>query len=213
MTNRGCSGAAWRAARRASADRDFAARPALRVDVLALIGDLERRSGHPERAQQSLDEAAALAKAQFGGADGHTLHIEYLLARSVDELGNVRDARARLEKALAAYESGPARDTREEVQAVGWLAGLDERAGNSARAIELGERTLALARRALPADDIALTDGVMNLGWILMDAGQAARAEPLLREGLQRKRARFGEQHADVADATAILAALAVRLH
>src|SRR5262249_29109817 len=72
---------------RERADRDFALQPTLRAEILALVGDLDRRSGHPERAWQPLEEAASLAKAQFGVTDPRTLHIEYLLAKEADELG------------------------------------------------------------------------------------------------------------------------------
>lgn len=197
---------------RARADRDFALQPALRVEVLALIGDLERRSGHAQRAWQPLEEAAALAKAQFGAADRRTLQVEYLLAKEADELGRVREARTRLQGALEAFEAGPNRDAPEQVRALAWLAGLDERSGESARAIERGEKALALARRVLPSDSDALTEAVTNLGWILMDAGHAGRAEPLLREALTRKRGRLGERHADVADAMVFLTSALVRL-
>ena len=186
-------------------DRDFARQPALHVEILALIGDLERRTGHPDRAQQPLEQAAALAKAQFGGTDRRTLHIEYLLAKEGDELGRVREATARLQGAIDAFEAGSNRDSPDEAPALAWLAGLDERRGQSTQAIALGERAVALARGGPAASD-ALTEAVTNLGWIQMDAGHPARAEPLLREALARTRGRLGERHPDVADAMALLA-------
>jgi eukaryotic-like serine/threonine-protein kinase len=186
-------------------ERDFALQPALHVEILALIGDLERRSGHPDRAQQPLEQAAALAKAQFGATDQRTLHIEYLLAKESDELGRVQQATARLQAAIDAFEAGPHRDSPDEIPALAWLAGLDERRGQSTPAIALGQRAVALARRAPAAGD-ALTEAVTNLGWIQMDAGHPALAEPLLREGLARTRERLGSRHPDVADAMALLA-------
>ncbi len=187
-------------------DRDFAMQPALHVEILALIGDLERRSGHPDRAQRPLEQAAALAKAQFGVTDRRTLHIEYLVAKEGDELGRVREATARLQGAIDAFESGPNRDSPEEAPALAWLAGLDERRGQSTQAIALGERAVALARGG-PVGGDALTEAVTNLGWIQLDAGHPSRAEPLLREALARARGRLGERHLDVADAMALLAA------
>jgi serine/threonine-protein kinase len=197
---------------RERADRDFAMQPALRVEILALVGDLERRSGHPDRAQPPLEEAAALAKAQFGMTDKRTLHVEYLLAKEADDLGRVRDATMRLQNAIVAFESGPNRESPEEVQALAWLAGLDERIGESAKAIDIGNKALALARRVLPDDSDALTEAVLNLGWILKDAGHPYEAEPLLREALARKRSRLGSRHADVADTMAILTSALTQL-
>lgn len=190
---------------RERADRDFAMQPALRAEIIALVGDLERRSGHPERAWLPLEEAATLARMEFGATDRRTLHVEYLLAREADELGRVRDATSRLQNAITAFEAGPNRDSPEEVVALAWLAGLDERIGESAKAIDVGNQALALARRILPDDSEALTEAVMNLGWIFMDAGHPDRGEPLLREALARKRIHLGTRHADIADAMAIL--------
>lgn len=190
---------------RKRADRDFATQPALRVEVLALIGDLEERSGHPDRAQQPLDEAATLARAQFGVTDRRTLHVEYLIAKESDAQGHAQDARKRLREALDAFEAGPNRNSPEEVDALAWLAGLDERCGDSARAIDAGSKALALARKVLPEDSEALTEAVTNLGWIMVDAGHPARAEPLLREALARKRRRLGAEHPEVADMMTML--------
>jgi len=197
---------------RERAERDFAMQPALRAEILALVGDLDRRSGHPERAWQPLEEAATLAKSQFGATDRRTLHIEYLLAKEADELGRVREATARLQGAIDAFDTGPNRDSPEEVQALAWLAGLDERAGESRKAIDLGEKDVALARRILPSDSEALTEAVLNLGWIYQDAGRSDRAEPLLREALARKRMQLGARHADVADTIAILVSALTKL-
>jgi serine/threonine-protein kinase len=110
-----------------------------------------------------------------------------------------------LQGAIDAFESGGNRDSLDEVPALAWLAGLNERLGQSTQAIALGERALGLARAAPHADDV-LTEAVTNLGWIQMDAGHPAKAEPLQREALARVRQRFGDRHSQVADAMTFLA-------
>jgi serine/threonine-protein kinase len=191
---------------RERADRDFAMQPALRLEIIALIGDLERRSGHPDRALQPLEEAAALAKTQFGAGDRRTLHVAYLLAKELDELGRVHEATTGLQNAVNAFESGLSPHSPEEVQALAWIAGLDERSGDSARAIDIGQKALTLARRVLPDDSEALTEAALNLGWIQMHAGHPDSAAPLLHEALARKRSHLGARHGDVADAMDYLA-------
>lgn len=192
-------------------DRDFAMQPALQADILALIGDLERRSGHPERAHQPLAQAATLAASQFGATDLRTLHIETLLAKEDDELGHVREATSRLQHAIDAVDAGPSRGAPEEARALAWLAGLLERSGASTKAIALGERALAQARHGPGPADLE-TEVVTNLGWIQMDAGHPSLAAPLLREALARARARLGEHHPDVADAATFLASALLQL-
>jgi serine/threonine-protein kinase len=191
---------------RERADRDFAMQPALRAEIIALIGDLERRSGHPDRALQPLEEAAALARTQYGAADRRTLHVEYLLAKEFDELGRVHEATTRLQRVVTSYEAASSPHSPEEIQALAWIAGLDERSGDATDAIDTGQKALTLARRVLPDDSDALTEAVLNFGWILMDAGHPDRAEPLLREAVARKRSHLGARHGDVADAMALLA-------
>jgi len=197
---------------RERADRDFAQLPALRVEVLGLIGDLERRSGHPERAREPLEQAAALAGRQFGPRDKRTLHAEYLIAKQADELGHFREAAVRLQHAVDDFHIGAQPESEVEVQALAWLAGLYERIGEPERAAALGERTLALARRVLPPDHPAFVEALTNVGWVLTDAGRAAAAVPLLREALTRKQQLLGAQHADVADAMDLLTAALLRL-
>jgi len=197
---------------RERADRDFASLPALRVEILGLIGDLERRSGNPERAREPLEQAAALARQLFGPGDKRTLHVEYLIAEQADALGHFREGAARLQRAVDDFHIGAQPESADEVQALAWLAGLYERTGETDRAVALGAQTLALARRVLAPGDAALDEALTNVGWILMDAGRAADAEPLLGEALSSKRRRLGEQHADVADAMDLLAAALLRL-
>jgi serine/threonine-protein kinase len=197
---------------RERADRDFANLPALRVEILGLIGDLERRSGNPERAREPLEQAAAMARQQFGPGDKRTLHVEYLIAEQADALGHFREGAARLQRAVDDFHIGAQPESADEVQALAWLAGLYERTGETDRAVALGGQTLALARRVLAPGDAALDEALTNVGWILMDAGRAADSEPLLGEALASKRRRLGEQHADVADAMDMLATALLRL-
>jgi len=197
---------------RERADRDFGNLPALRVEILGLIGDLERRSGHPERAREPLEQAAAMARQQFGPGDKRTLHIEYLIAEQADALGHFREGAERLQRAVDAFHIGAQPESADEVQALAWLAGLYERIGDTDRAVALGGQVLALARRVLAPDDAALDEALTNVGWILMDAGRAADAVPLLGEALAHKRRRLGEQHADVADALDLLAFAQLRI-
>jgi tetratricopeptide (TPR) repeat protein len=197
---------------RERAEKDFATNPELRAEVLGLVGDLERRSGHADRARDPLEQAAALSTQVFGAGDRRTLHIETLLAKQADELGHYRDGTTRLQHAVDAYHASTQRESEDEVQALAWLGGLYQRIGDPVKAVALGAQALAIARRALPPDHPSRIEALTNLGWVQTEAGHAADAVPLLDEALARKRRLLGEQHADVADAMALLTSALFKL-
>jgi serine/threonine-protein kinase len=192
-------------------DRDFAANPDLHTEILGLLGDLQRRRGHAEQAREPLEQAAALARRQFGAGDARTLHAEYLLALQAEDAGQYRDGAARLQHALDDFEAqrrdDPAHQgTETEVQALTELGLLDQRAGDNSQAVALARRALDMARRVLPPDHPTAIRALGDLGDVLMEAGHYADAVPLLSEVLERERRRLGTQHADVAVALAALA-------
>ncbi|GAA0719426.1 serine/threonine-protein kinase [Dokdonella soli] len=197
---------------RERADRDFAASPVLRVEILGLIGDLQRRSGYPDHAREPLESAATLARQTFGAGDKRTLYIEYLLAKLAYDVGHFREGAARLQQALDDFHTSAHAGSKEEVQAMAWLGGLHQRIGDSRKAEALGGDALAIARRILPPDDTTLTEAVTNLGWVYTETGRPTDAVSLLGEALASKRRLLGEQHADVADAMALLASAMFKL-
>jgi serine/threonine-protein kinase len=192
-------------------DRDFAANPDLHTEILGLVGDLQRRRGHADRAREPLEQAAELAGRQFGSGDPRTLHAEYLLALQAEDSGQYRDGAARLQRALDefnAHDPGAAAHagSETEVQALTELGVLDQRAGDNERAVALAQRALEMARRVLPPDHPTAIRALADLGDVLMEAGHYADAVPLLAEVLERERRLLGPQHADVAVALGALA-------
>ncbi len=65
---------------------------------------------------------------------------------------------------------------------------------NLAAAARLQGASLSIRRDILPADDTRLATGCMNVGSCWLKAGEAAKAEPLLREALAIREAAFAEQ-------------------
>jgi len=191
-------------------ERDFAANPDLHTEILGLVGDLQRRRGHVDRAREPLEQATELARRQFGGGDQRTLQAEYLLALQAEDSGRYRDGAARLQHALDEFEardSALARKGSEtQVQALAELGLLVQRAGDNSQAVILAQRAVEMARRVLPPDHPIAIRALGSLGDVLMEAGHYAEAVPLLSEVLERERRLLGPQHADVAVALAALA-------
>jgi serine/threonine protein kinase len=191
---------------RERAERDFAANPDLHVEILGLIGDLERGRGHVDQAREPLEQAAMLARQLFGAGDARALHAEYLLARQADNAGHYREGAQRLQRALDEFHANAKQESETEVQTLALLGALHQQTGDNEQAILLAEQALAMARRVFAPDHPTLTYALSNLGDVLNIAGRPADAVPLLTEALARRRRELGEQHADVAEAMSLLA-------
>ena len=198
-------------------ERDFAANPDLHTEILGLIGDLQRRRGHPDRAREPLQRAADLAQQQFGGGDRRTLHAEYLLALQAEDSGQYGEGATRLQRALDEYQARDRNDAADhgpetQVQAVTELGVLHQRAGDNDQALALAQRALEMSRRVLSPDQPTAIRALGNLGDVQMEAGHYAAALPLLAEVLERERRLLGPEHADVAIALAALASATHKL-
>jgi eukaryotic-like serine/threonine-protein kinase len=156
-----------------------------------------------------LDEAASLlAKAdavQHAGDPDDEFHAqtEVTLGLLALRRGRVDVARSRLETGLAAHrKSGRPQSVARAASLLGEaLAGSDP-----GRAEALLREGLELVRRSLPAGHPDVASAQIALGSFLLDRGRAAEAEPLLREAVATRRARFGDASSRTAEARARLA-------
>ncbi len=184
---------------------DLAAQPALRRDMLALLGRIYLRRGAAGRARPLLEEAVALGRRTVGPSRE--------LARSLTDLGvaldagaRLDDARARLEEALAIErrvlgEEHP--DTAVTHSELGRVF-LDQ--GRLGDAEAHFRAALAIRRKVLGADDHETATSLSDLGLLLRDKGDWAGAETHFRAALEVTRRTRGPRHPDVGTALGNLA-------
>ena len=60
---------------------------------------------------------------------------------------------------------------------------------NFPAAVALHREALAIRRTIFLPDDVSIAGSLMGLGWALLEGGDPAAAEPLLRESLRHRRA------------------------
>ncbi|WP_101069249.1 tetratricopeptide repeat protein [Roseovarius salinarum] len=142
------------------------------------------------------------------------------LAESYDQLGHILHAMARagegdhLPEAIKVTQRGLALQRRLHgrwvapvAASLNNLAGVRHTQGRGAAAARLYEASLRINRQVLPPGDARIAFGAMNTGSKWLEAGRADRAEPLLREALEKLRAAFVAEpdHPDLRNAASWL--------
>jgi len=193
---------------RERAEHNLANKPDLHVEVLGLVGDLQRRRGHEQQSFETLQQAADLAAQRFTGDDPRRLRAEYLLAQQAEDSGRYREGAVRLQGAIDAFAPPDSKESELQVQALSELGVLYLRSGEAERGLALARHAVDIGRRILPADHPTTVLAVTALGNLYKESGQFADALPLLGEALDSTRRALGEQHADTAEALAALASI-----
>jgi tetratricopeptide (TPR) repeat protein/tRNA A-37 threonylcarbamoyl transferase component Bud32 len=174
--------------------RDLQGQPEVRAQVLDTMALAYQHLGAYDRAEALFQqEAAAYAEASGPKSFG--------VARSLREMADVQRQRSNfpaaelnLRRALA-IESGVLAPTDMELSHVYNNLGLVlQSQGKLAEAKGLFEKAVAISR-GYPNQWTETLVMMSNLGAVLAEAGDVARAGPLLREVLQQRRQRLGDDH------------------
>src|SRR5262249_2407189 len=130
------------------------------------------------------------AAARLGPEHPETLRRVRYLARQYQEGGQPTEAIALLQEALDQAKSGLGPDHPQSVLCTCSLADAELRAGNQSDAVRLSGQALAIERGRPPGEELAASDNLSlaavlsRVGRTLLQAQEAAEAEPLLRECL-----------------------------
>jgi tetratricopeptide (TPR) repeat protein len=176
----------------------------LQAEVLLEVGELEEQGGDARAADRMLDQAVWAAEAS---------RYDELAARAWTRLMHVRgDALAHYDEGLAlrprvtaALERLGANDELQgllhvaSAQLLGGVSRYDE-------ARKEAESGLKLLEHRFGPDDLQVADALDELGWLLVEAGQAAQGASRYARALAIKRKAFGDAHPAVARALASLA-------
>ena len=185
--------------------QEFAGRPDLEVEVLGMIGTIERQRGHLAEARSTLDAAATLAHDKLGRSDAQTLDIAVRQAELALSEGRFEMGRQALQQVLAAYRDTHPGASAAVAAALTRIATLDTRLRNK-RAIKTARAAVAMYRQVSPDDSTTLSSALIGLGDTLQTLGHAAEAIAPMEEGLRLHRQVLGNDHAIVAEDLAELA-------
>lgn len=184
-------------------DAEVGPRHPLQVDIGRQMATVERRLGHPGRAERELVGTLAVAQDVHGPQHPITLQIRRELADVLIDQSRFRDAALPLRTrhaelaARLAPGSPELRDSHVALAAVEWQLGRLEAALSSLQA------ALAIDRRAGDAERTAQT--LQAQAQVLHEAGRDTEARPPLEEARALLAARHGAADPRVADVDRLL--------
>lgn len=188
-------------------DTALADQPALREELLRVLGATYREMGDNARARRLLERAYAEAVALRGATDSAAIESAADLAATLRNLG-VRDSAESIAEVVLASRQARYGGTHAKVAAsLNLLGELRWAAGDFDSAAALIAASLALNRR-LGADPEILAFNLNNLGAVMRSQRRNAEAEPVLREALALRQAALGPDHPAVATTALNLAAV-----
>jgi serine/threonine-protein kinase len=186
----------------------FARDDVTRIELLLVLGELERGYGRLNQSRALFEEAAAAAHAHAGSASPRWLEAEANLGHTMFRLSDYRSGHDRLEQALRDYDAanGPRGGAR--ILAQIRLAQLLGPLGKPDAALRLFESADLQADASLHRLDPLRLNVKELYGEALANDGRIDRARQVLKENLALVRERFGD--ADLAVVSA-LESLALR--
>ena len=195
----------YRAAR-ARLDAEVGPRHPLQVDIGRQIATVERRLGHPGRAERALLDTLAVAQDVHGAQHPVTLAVRRELAEVLIEQSRYRDAALPLRMRhaqLVARLPGSSLVLRDSNLA---LARVEWELGRRAAALSALDAALAIDRQRGDTDAIAAAFALQ--AQVLQEDGLHEQARTLLTQARQLRVDRHGAADASVADVDRLLGEL-----
>ena len=162
--------------------------------------------GRFDEARNEAAVALTIAQAELGMSPA-TFNARLCYASALESLGELDQARAVTETALAEASAIFGLERPETMSAILLLAKIAERSGNGAEAVALHRKARAGFVAAYGPAHHAVALESYNIAESLLRAGQAKAAIPEVERALSLWREQLGESHQDTQDAAALLAA------
>lgn len=153
------------------------------------LASLLQEMGHFAEAERLFAEALEASASMGGQAPMELSSVRLNYASLLVQVGRAREAVPLLEEAVALRRDAAGESHPSYAAVLTDLSAAQLRAGEVERAIETATRAVELCR-ALPPGQAPLATALRRQGEALVEAGRAADAEPLLREGVARVRER-----------------------
>ncbi len=178
-------------------DLTLAGQPALRAELLAVLGTVYRNLGLLEDARGPLEEALELRSSSDVDVRDRSSSLSDLAALRVDQ-GEYDAAEALLREALDIRLRADGRSSTEYARSARELAGTLQLQGRYEEALALYDTALSVVRSN--GDSAALSEVLNGRGLTLQGAGRAVEAVDGLRAAVQIRRALNGSEHSSVAE-------------
>ncbi|HET8646411.1 MAG TPA: tetratricopeptide repeat protein, partial [Vicinamibacteria bacterium] len=185
--------------------RDLAAQPELQAEMLTVMGSVYQRLGAHEKAKPLLEQAVASGRRAPGPQHELVAQSLHELGIVLREKGDTEAAAALLQEALALRRRLGPQDSRiaDTLQELAYLEDL--RGGG--RFETYAREALDIRRQALGEEHRDTVSSLNDLGlYLLLNKGEVASAEPLLRQCLAINRKLLRPDHPDVGTAMGNLA-------
>jgi serine/threonine protein kinase/Tfp pilus assembly protein PilF len=179
------------------AQRELRDQPAVRAEVMTVIGRVYQRLGVPDKATPLLEEATAIGRAR------HEPTVQ--LAQSLNDLGVLRreggdavGATPLLEEALAMRRRLLGSEHKDVAVTLVELGRAYQNRGAGDRAEALFREALEIRRRVFGEEHRETATSKSALALLLWNRGDIAAAEPLFRQSLETSRAVLSDDHPNV---------------
>ncbi|CAN5607889.1 hypothetical protein BH23PSE2_BH23PSE2_04540 [soil metagenome] len=175
----------------------------LAVELLRTLCALQREQGELRGAERDCRQALALALDLHGSQHRATVDARRQLAALLVDQGRLSEAEAEFRDTHAWLVSRLGNDHPDVARNLNSLGIVAWERGDSAEGLRNVQQAVAIWRRQ--GQPQLLAGGLFNAAMILHDAGDHARARPLLVESLRVRTQQFGAGHAVVGDSWRLL--------
>ncbi|MBI4902657.1 MAG: tetratricopeptide repeat protein [Acidobacteria bacterium] len=158
------------------------------------LGAVLDAKGDYRGAEPLLREALAIRRKRLNTRDNRIAETLLLLGSTLRQSNNLGGAEDALREALSIRRSPNGADRLGESAVLDQLAAVLRVRANFSEADRVYREALQI-RRGLPEYEVAMSDTLNNYGGFLVERGELQTAEPLLREALEIRKRRLGQDH------------------
>jgi eukaryotic-like serine/threonine-protein kinase len=183
-------------------ERELAGQPALRAEMLGVMGDLYRKLGRYDRAAPLLEQELGLQRRLHGNGGREVAGSLVRLAALRQDMGALREAEPLLREALRLHRDPGIEAARTQSA----QARLLSAGGDFTQAAPLFEQALSTLAATAGPESADFADTLEAKAQMLLFEGRPAAAVPLLQRTLRIRRRLYGNLHTKVIQALSNLA-------
>lgn len=196
----------------ARVERQLAAAPATRIELLDTLARVQLSLGAYGRARALAERELELAKSHFGLRHGSVARALNLIGNALVYEGEAQAAIPRYREALALRRELLGAEHEDFAQSLNDLAIALQETAQLAAAETHYREALAIQKVRLGGESVEVATTMGNLAGLLVDRDSIAEAAALSRDALAILRARFGDHHPLIASTLDDLARATARL-